>query len=132
VVVTRGESYCPVELPGFVTIRDTNRVGLVTYHIEGQDCEIVTLNSMHPSMGIGSALISALVKVAKQEMCKRIWVITTNDNTGALRFYQKKGFVLVAVYRNAIKESRQIKPEIPLIGYDGIPIRDEIELEYVL
>jgi ribosomal protein S18 acetylase RimI-like enzyme len=132
VVVTRGESYCPAELPGFVIIRDTDRVGLVTYHIEGQDCEIVTLNSMHPSMGIGSALISALVKVAKQEMCKRIWVITTNDNTGALRFYQKKGFVLVAVYRNAIKESRQIKPEIPLIGYDGIPIRDEIELEYVL
>jgi ribosomal protein S18 acetylase RimI-like enzyme len=131
-VVTRGESYCPAELPGFVIIRDTDRVGLVTYHIEGQDCEIVTLNSMHPSMGIGSALISALVKVAKQEMCKRIWVITTNDNTCALRFYQKKGFVLVAVYRNAIKESRQIKPEIPLIGYDGIPIRDEIELEYVL
>lgn len=56
----------------------------------------------------------------------------TDDNLHALRFYQNRGFVLVAVYRNALEISRQLKPEIPLIGKNGIPLRDEIELEYTL
>jgi hypothetical protein len=57
---------------------------------------------------------------------------TTNDNLNALRFYQKRGFVLVSVHRNAVIKSRQLKPEIPLTGNDGIPLRDEIELEMLL
>ena len=40
----------------------------------------------------------------------------------ALRFYQKRGFMLVAVHRNALELSRKLKPEIPLIGNDGIPL----------
>lgn len=31
-----------------------------------------------------------------------------------------------------LEEYRKIKPEIPLTGEDGIPIRDEIELEMKL
>jgi hypothetical protein len=31
-----------------------------------------------------------------------------------------------------MEKSRLLKPEIPLIGNDGIPIRDEIELEMIL
>ncbi len=50
----------------------------------------------------------------------------------ALRFYQKRGFVLVAIHRDALDISRKLKPEIPLIGNDGIPLRDEIELEMIL
>jgi hypothetical protein len=59
-------------------------------------------------------------------------LITTNDNTKALRFWQKRGFRLAAVHRNAVEKSRKIKPEIPLTGNDGIPIKDEIELEMAL
>jgi len=58
--------------------------------------------------------------------------MTTNDNTAALRFYQKWGFLLVAVHRNAVEQARKLKPEIPLTGIDGIPLRDEIELEVLL
>lgn len=61
-----------------------------------------------------------------------MWLITTNDNTVALRFYQKRGFVLAAIHRNALEESRRLKPSIPLVGIDGIPIRDETELEKFL
>jgi len=57
---------------------------------------------------------------------------TTNDNLNALRFYQKRGFVLAAVYPEAIERARKIKPTISLIGYEGIPLRDEIELEMPL
>ncbi len=58
-----------------------------------------------------------------------MWLITTNDNTGALRFYQKAGFRIVAAHRDAIALARRFKPEIPLVESPSIPIRDEIELE---
>jgi GNAT superfamily N-acetyltransferase len=106
-------------------------VGLVTYVIAEASCEIVSLDSLHPSSGIGTALIEAVKAKARQSGCNRIWLITTNDNLNALRFYQKRGFVLVAINRNAIEFTRKLKP-VPLIGADGIPIRDEIELEMIL
>jgi hypothetical protein len=40
--------------------------------------------------------------------------------------------VLVAVHRNALDISRELKPEIPQLGIDGVPLRDEIELEMML
>ena len=62
--------------------------------------------------------------------CTRLWVITTNDNVNALRFYQRRGFCLVTVHRGAVDRSRAtLKPEIPAAGAYGIPLRDEIELE---
>jgi ribosomal protein S18 acetylase RimI-like enzyme len=131
-VVGHGVVYKPAELPGFVAIQQNQKVGLLTYHLEGESCEIVTIDSTQPSSGIGTALIEAVKKVARAAKCKRLWLITTNDNLNALRFYQKRGFVLVAVHRNALAISRQLKPEIPLLGADGIPLRDEIEFEMIL
>jgi hypothetical protein len=69
---------------------------------------------------------------ARAQSCKRLWLITTNDNTHALRFYQRRGFVLVSVHANAVAAARAIKPQIPLLGNDGVPIRDEIELDLML
>jgi ribosomal protein S18 acetylase RimI-like enzyme len=92
----------------------------------------VTIDTKQSSRGIGTALIEAVKNAAREANCKRLWLITTNDNLNALRFYQKRGFVLVAIHRNALARSRQLKPEIPLVGAGGIPLRDEIELEMVL
>lgn len=131
-VVAHGVRYRPAELPGFVAWQGHDRVGLVTYHVQGPACEIVTLDSLQPGLGVGTALIAAVRRAAVAAGCRRLWLITTNDNTDALRFYQKRGFRLVAVHRDAVSESRQLKPEIPLVGADGIPIRDEIELEMML
>jgi len=61
--------------------------------------------------------------------CTRLWLVTTNDNVEALRFYQKQGFRLVALYPNALEASRRLEPDLPLVGRHGIPLRDEIELE---
>ena len=66
---------------------------------------------------------------ARSRGCRRIFLITTNDNLNALGFYQKRGFELAALYRGAIHESRKIKPSISLMGMNHIPLRDEIELE---
>jgi ribosomal protein S18 acetylase RimI-like enzyme len=130
-VVAHGEVYHPHNLPGFAAVQEGERVGLVTYTIVGDGCEIVSLDSLRPSMGIGIALVEAVKAVARQSRCKRVWLVTTNDNLNALRFYQKRGFALVKVHRNAVETARQLKP-IPLLGADGIPIRDEIELELAL
>ncbi len=131
-VVAHGVIYYPQDLPGFVAVRVGECVGLVTYHIEKDSCEIVTLNSVQRSMGIGTTLVEVVKYVARYFGCRRLWLITTNDNLNALRFYQKRGFVLVAVHKNALEVSRKLKPEIPLVGMDGIPLRDEIELEMMV
>jgi ribosomal protein S18 acetylase RimI-like enzyme len=60
---------------------------------------------------------------------KILKLITTNDNLQALKFYQKRGFRLMEICQNAVEEARKIKPEIPKVGYYGIPIVDEILLE---
>jgi hypothetical protein len=45
-------------------------------------------------------------------------------------FYQRRGFCLVCVHRGAVDQSRaNLKPEIPLVGNYGIPLRDELDLE---
>jgi ribosomal protein S18 acetylase RimI-like enzyme len=131
-VVSRGVIHQADQLPGFIATRENERVGLATYDLQGDECEIVTLNSLDQGIGIGTALIEAVQEKALASACRRVWLITTNDNLPALQFYQKQGFRLVAVYPNTLETSRQLKPEIPHIGFEGIPLRDEIELEYRL
>lgn len=130
-IVTRGQVHQADALPGFVAVEGDRRVGLVTYKLRYVECEIITLNSLDEGKGVATGLIGAVEGVAAAAGCQRIWLITTNDSTPALRFYQKRGFELVAIYRNALDRSRMLKPEIPKTGLDGIPIQDEIELEYI-
>jgi GNAT superfamily N-acetyltransferase len=132
IIVLHGAVFRPEHLSGFVAISGEEIVGLLTYHMQAGECEIVTLDSLDPDQGIGSALMDAVKLCALQAGCKRLWLITTNDNLNALRFYQKRGFALAALHPNALEQSRKIKPEIPLVGNDGIPLRDEIELEMML
>ncbi len=131
-VVSRGRLYQADQLPGFVAELWGQKVGLVTYHSEGDQTEIVTLNSLVERQGTGTALIEAVRQVAQTAGCRRLWLIATNDNLNALRFYQKRGFTLVQLHPNAVEQSRRLKPEMPLVGQHGLPIRDEIELELLL
>lgn len=131
-VVSRGRLHDPTRLPGYVAEKDGVPAGLATFYVERPACELVSMNSLAPGMGIGSALLSAVKAAADSAGCRRLWLITTNDNTPALRFYQRRGFRLAALHRNAVNDSRTLKPQIPLTGLDGIPIRDELELEYLL
>ena len=128
-MVSRGRMYSIDENPGFVAIKDDKPIGLITYELLGEECEITTLNSLEEGKGIGMAVINAVKDAAIQADCKRLLVITTNDNTQAIRFYQRYGFTIATIYPNSMEEARKIKPEIPLTGNDGIPLRDEIEFE---
>lgn len=131
-VISSGVYDCS-ELDGFAVLNENGDIiGLVTYIIRDNECEIISLDSILEGKGIGTSLINEVENVAVKNNCKLIKVITTNDNLLALRFYQKRGFVLWRIINNAVEKAREIKPEIPLIGNDGIPIRDEIELVKLL
>jgi GNAT superfamily N-acetyltransferase len=97
----------------------------VTYRIDGRECE---LDSAREGAGAGTALVDAVAQAARVAGAIRLWLITTNDNLPALRFYQRYGFDPVAVHRDAVARSRTLKPSIPQIRLDGIPIRHELEL----
>ena len=131
-VVAHGVVYRPDNLDGFIAFEGREWIGGITYDFSGSDCEIISLDSLREGQGLGTLLIEKAIGAARVRGCQRIFLITTNDNLNALGFYQKRGFELVAVHRGAVNESRKIKPDIPLIGNDGIPLRDEIELEMLL
>ncbi len=128
-MVVRGQMIDMAALDGFVMYDNSAIVGLITYRITGQECEIMSLNSIKENKGIGTALIHEAVRYAKERKCEIIKLITTNDNINAIRFYQKFGFDIVRFYRNAMEEARMLKPSIPIIGENGIPLRHEIEFE---
>ncbi|HJS26125.1 MAG TPA: GNAT family N-acetyltransferase [Actinomycetota bacterium] len=127
VVAAHGEILEPATLPGFVAEEGSARAGLLTYRPEGDACEVVTIVAFEPRRGIGSALMGALLSLDH----RRVWLTTTNDNVPARRFYERLGFRLVAMREGEVARSRELKPEIPLVGVGGVPIRDELEYELV-
>lgn len=127
-VVSRDEVHDPHRLPGYIATEGPERIGLVTYNLTGEDCEIVSIDSLCQFMGVGTLLLEKVEEVARAAGCRRLWAITTNDNLDAQRFLQKRGFVLSAVRLGSMSKIRLLKPNVPKVGYYGIPVRDEIEL----
>ena len=120
----------PIECPALLAEDRGRLAGVLTYIVDGEECEILTLHSAEQWRGVGTALIEAVERLTRDLACSRLWVITTNDNVDALRFYQRRGFRLAALYPGAVDHSRvRSKPEIPEVGEYGIPLHDEIELE---
>ena len=131
-LVSRGKVHNGDQLPGFIGYLEGEPIGLCTYRIDKNECELISINSYREKRGVGTGLINSVINTARKAGCYRVWLITSNDNLHALKFYQKYGFRLVSIYPNALDISRKLKPEIPLVGLDGIPLRDEIELEFRL
>lgn len=129
VIVTRGRLHQADQLPGFVAIRQSERVGALTYRVDEDQLEVVSLNSLEERQGIGTALLMAAVSAARAAGCHLLRLVTTNDNTAAIEFYRHRGLRLIAVRHGAVEAARRLKPEIPEYGADGVRIRDEIEFE---
>ncbi len=119
-------------LPGFVATDSGRPVGLLTYDVAHGECEVVAIISTEEGRGIGRALMDAARDHAAAAGYRRLWLITTNDNTRAFRFYQLWGMDLCAFYRHGVRRSREIKPSLPEWGDDGIPLDHELEFELFL
>ncbi len=131
-IIADHKIYRPKDLSGIIIEENDEKLGLLTYIIENNECKIISLNSLKQNKGVGTILLDELKRTAKEKGAIRILIETTNDNLNALRFYQKRGFQIIAVYPNAIDEARKKKPQIPLIGENNIPLRDVLELEFKL
>ena len=131
-MVVNGESIDLGSAEGFYSSNGEEITGLITYRLIDGGIEILSLDSIYENRGIGTSLLNEVIALAREIGAAKIKLITTNDNLSALRFYQKRGFDMTRLHRNALDRARKIKPEIPLTGMDGIPLRHEIELELVL
>jgi GNAT superfamily N-acetyltransferase len=129
ILVVHLKQYNCDELPGLAAFLEGDLAGFLHYEIKEDACEILTLAALTEGQGIGTALISAIEKYAAERHCNRILVATTNDNLHAIKFYQHRGFQLKEVFWGRINLARRMKPSIPTIGENGIPIQDEILLE---
>jgi GNAT superfamily N-acetyltransferase len=129
VIISRGRLRDASRLPAVLCREGDDVIGVATFEITGDECELVTLDALHPGEGVGTAMLDSVVEEARARGCRRLWLVTTNDNLPALRFYQRRGLRLVAVHPGAVDAARRRRPGIPETGIDGIPIRDELELE---
>ncbi len=130
VMVTRGTAHRLTDAVTFIARCGGEPVGAATFvgTTANSGIELLSLNAIVPRRGVGSALLAAVENHARADGFHRIWLITTNDNLDALRFYQRRGYVIAAVHSGAVDRARRLKPGIPEVGYYGIPIHDEVEL----
>jgi ribosomal protein S18 acetylase RimI-like enzyme len=128
-VVSRGVLHDTRALPGLVVVDQGERIGLLQYRRAAEELEIVVLIACRPRRGVGRRLLKAAKDVARVQACRRLWLITTNDNAPALAFYRAVGWRQCAIHRGAVAAARRLKPHIPLTGHAGVPIEDEIEWE---
>jgi len=131
-VVSRMVMHQADALPGFIGLYRGEPSALLTYCVMNGELEVVSLHAAIAGRGLGSCLLESARQRARDLRCRRLWLITTNDNEPAITFYTRQGMHLAAVHRGAIAESRKLKPEISLSGVGGRPIEDEIEFELVL
>jgi GNAT superfamily N-acetyltransferase len=135
IVTSRDRVHDVASLPCLLAVNPQGGswLGVAGYSIAGTECELVLLDAFERYGGVGTALLWAVIAEARRVNCARLWLVTTNDNLDALRFYQRRGMRLIRVWPDATTRARaKLKPEIPLIGDYGIPLRDELELEMAL
>lgn len=134
-IVSRGRIVDAGLLPR-VTARDSDGklIGLATFQVdkENSSCEIVSVDALAFGGGIGSKLLAEVENEVKKAGCRKMWLITLNDNPEAAVFYIKRGYRLIVVHLNVLNESRKLKQQIPLTGKHGIDLRDEWEFEKLI
>jgi ribosomal protein S18 acetylase RimI-like enzyme len=132
IAVGHGVSYDASTLPALLSVQDGRLDGLLTYHLSAEGLEVVTIDAVERRRGVGTALLEAAIETARAARAHRLWLVTTNDNLDALRFYQRRGLRITSVAPGAVDRSRLVKPSIPLVGAYGIEIHDELTLELPL
>ncbi len=107
----------------------TGRRGLLSWWIDGERAEIVSVHADPPGSGTGTRIMDAAEQELRRRGVKTAVLATTNDNVRALSFYIKRGYRLVRLHLDAMERVRAAKPDVPAIGRDGIPLQDMWELE---
>ena len=92
-----------------------------------------SLTPIAPGSGEKAAfgrLLAAAVELAQSRGVRRLWLITTNDNIRALRFYQSRGMDMRAIHRDFVDTVRRLKSFGPNDRPGEIAFRHAIEFSY--
>lgn len=131
-MAVHGRLYDIAGLDALVATTEDGLVGVLTYVVEDDALEVVSIDADPAGRGVGRALAGAAVGLARRGSLRRVWATTTNDNLAALGFWQAVGFHLAALRPGAVRDARRLKSTIPERGHRGLLIRDEIDLEMIL
>jgi ribosomal protein S18 acetylase RimI-like enzyme len=79
--------------------------------------------------GVGGHLVAEAEVVARRTGATRVVLATTNDNLPALYFYQRRGYRITDVVRDAWRDHAELTIGV---GFASIPVLDELRLEKTL
>ena len=123
----RGELLDVLALPGFIAQRDDRTIGLATYRLENDECEIAFIATLERHAGVGTALLNALLRAVSR--CDRIWLVDQRQPRSAPLLSAARLRPVSASSRRSRRGAQTAQTS----DLDGrrvrIPLRDEIELE---
>jgi ribosomal protein S18 acetylase RimI-like enzyme len=126
-IVAFGEVMDIDQMPALVALMTDEPAGALAYRIHGDALHIVALatDPMWQRSGVGGQLVVEAELLARRLGLMRLVVATTNDNLPALFFYQRRGYRLTDLAANSVMThtGRHV------LGFGGIPVRDEVRLE---
>lgn len=105
---------------------------MASWASDGDVAVLCALHSLAPGQGAAMRLLEAVKVAARARGALKLRAMLTNDNMPGLAFYQKLGFRFSGLYIEAIDAYRSVIPTIIRTGYEGIPVRDALELEIEL
>ncbi len=103
--------------------------GVAIYRMNGATVLLGAIIVVEGHHGIGTVLFQSVVSDARELKLKKLRASTTNDNVEAMKFYQKRGMRLNALFAGGADAFRAFRPGLHVMGRHGIPCRDIIELE---
>jgi ribosomal protein S18 acetylase RimI-like enzyme len=117
--------------PTIVAEMNGEIAGALAYRLVDSGLHIVALatDPMWQRSGVGGYLVAEVELMARRLQIPRVIVSLTNDNLPSLYFYQRRGYHVAEWIPNSIAKHSKSPG---LIGFAGIPIRDEVRLEKLL
>lgn len=131
-VFVGGRMLRPCDVEAIGAYIDGRLQGVATWRVEGGMFYMLTVNNITDQRGVATVLLDRMLSMAREQGFPALRVVISNDNWPAFRFFQKRGFRLVVLHAGIVDMMRRDVPSIPERGVEGIPMRDELELEIAL
>lgn len=128
-VWARGSSHDPFTLPTVIARREGRPVGMAVFTTAKHEFEIVALGVIERGAAVAPMLLDAVEDEARAAGASKVFITAPNCATEALAFLQRRGFAVTTVRRGQMDWYRQSEPGIPKVAPNGVPIRDEFEVE---
>ena len=107
-----------------VAVEGGERVGHL--QLVGEEIKNMAVVEAQRGRGVGRALVAAAIQRARDERIDLLRVATGAADTGNLRFYQRLGFRMRSIERDAFTPATGYPPGLEV---DGIELRDRVWLD---